>query len=162
MCSCHTHAMLQLSHTPPSHPHPPPPPHTHTHTTPHSLTDGLDVPNGTRHTPHVMTLFDRKVDLAKFAADTPLYVMCREWMSNNPDNTHTTRLTPSQDHSSTSQHLPPPTPLPMDKDGQEIRIDIPKPHPPISKSRDEMDKQIAEVRDCEHRLVHRTQNVYLL
>lgn len=33
---------------------------------------------------HVMTFFDRKVDLAQFNEDTPLYVMCREWMRNNP------------------------------------------------------------------------------
>lgn len=31
-----------------------------------------------------MTFFDRKVDLAQFDEDTPLYVMCREWMRNNP------------------------------------------------------------------------------
>ncbi len=31
-----------------------------------------------------MTLFDRKVDLAKFTPSTPLYVMCRDWMCNNP------------------------------------------------------------------------------
>lgn len=37
-----------------------------------------------RHIPHVMTLFDRKVDLAWFTDSTPLYVMCREWMRNNP------------------------------------------------------------------------------
>lgn len=33
---------------------------------------------------HVMTFFDRKVDLAQFDEDTPLYVMCREWMRNSP------------------------------------------------------------------------------
>ena len=32
-----------------------------------------------------MTLFDRKVDLARFTGGTSLYVMCREWMKNNPD-----------------------------------------------------------------------------
>jgi len=32
-----------------------------------------------------MTLFDRKVDLARFNHSTPLYVMCREWMCNNPE-----------------------------------------------------------------------------
>ena len=32
-----------------------------------------------------MTLFDRKVDLARFTHSTPLYVMCREWMCNNPE-----------------------------------------------------------------------------
>ena len=31
-----------------------------------------------------MTLFDRRVDLARFSEATPLYVMCREWMRNNP------------------------------------------------------------------------------
>ena len=30
-----------------------------------------------------MTLFDRKVDLARFTEDTSLYVMCRDWMKNN-------------------------------------------------------------------------------
>ena len=37
-----------------------------------------------RHIPHVMTLFDRRVDLARFSETTPLYVMCREWMRNKP------------------------------------------------------------------------------
>ena len=41
-----------------------------------------------RHTPHVMTLFDRKVDLARFTTTTPLYTMCRDWMSNDPNNLH--------------------------------------------------------------------------
>ena len=31
-----------------------------------------------------MTLFDRKVDLARFSETTPLYVMCRDWMRNKP------------------------------------------------------------------------------
>ncbi|XP_064399143.1 protein lin-37 homolog isoform X2 [Halichondria panicea] len=103
--------------------------------------DGYDLSNGVRYIPHVMTLFDRKVDLAKFSPETPLYVMCREWMSNNPDCTHATP--PSQCHL-TPHTLPPPTPLPMDKEGREVRIDIPKPHPPISKSREEMDNLIRE------------------
>ena len=89
-----------------------------------------------------MTLFDRKVDLAKFSPETPLYVMCREWMSNNPDCTH---VTPPSQCPLTPHTLPPPTPLPMDKEGREVRIDIPKPHPPISKSREEMDNLIREV-----------------
>ena len=46
-----------------------------------------------RHIPHVMTLFDRKVDLARFNDSTPLYVMCREWMCNNPEKLGTTVLT---------------------------------------------------------------------
>lgn len=33
---------------------------------------------------HVMTFFDRKVDLAQFASDHPLYIMCRAWMRNDP------------------------------------------------------------------------------
>ena len=33
---------------------------------------------------HVMTFFDRKVDLAQFPSDHPLYVMCRAWMRNDP------------------------------------------------------------------------------
>ena len=41
-------------------------------------------PIPTRHIPHVMTLFDRRVDLAMFSEVTPLYVMCREWMKNKP------------------------------------------------------------------------------
>ena len=90
-----------------------------------------------------MTLFDRKVDLAKFSPDTPLYVMCREWMSNNPECTHATP--PSQLCPLTPHTLPLPTPLPMDKEGREVRIDIPKPHPPISKSQEEMDNLIREV-----------------
>ena len=31
-----------------------------------------------------MTFFDRKVDLAQFPSDHPLYVMCRAWMRNDP------------------------------------------------------------------------------
>ena len=30
-----------------------------------------------------VTFFDQKVDLAQFTEDTPLYVMCREWMRNS-------------------------------------------------------------------------------
>nr|XP_039248189.1 protein lin-37 homolog [Styela clava] len=32
----------------------------------------------------VMKLFDRSVDLAQFSEDTPLYPICRAWMSNDP------------------------------------------------------------------------------
>ena len=31
-----------------------------------------------------MTFFDRKVDLAQFPPNHPLYVMCRAWMRNDP------------------------------------------------------------------------------
>ena len=37
-----------------------------------------------------MTFFDRKVDLAQFAPDDPLYVMCRTWMRNDPSNSEET------------------------------------------------------------------------
>jgi len=36
---------------------------------------------------YVIKLFDRRVDLAQFGADTPLYVMVREWMKNKPFTT---------------------------------------------------------------------------
>ncbi len=97
-----------------------------------------------------MTLFDRKVDLAKFTPDTPLYVMCREWMSNNPDCKHSTA---SQPHSLTTHTLPQPAPLVVDKHGHELRIDIPKPHPRISKSMQEFDDMIKKVNIVEA-LVH--------
>ena len=32
--------------------------------------------------PHIMYLFDRKIDLAEFDEGTPLYVLCRAWMRN--------------------------------------------------------------------------------
>lgn len=32
----------------------------------------------------VMKLFDRSVDLAQFSEDTPLYPICRAWMTNDP------------------------------------------------------------------------------
>eukprot|EP00731_Ephydatia_muelleri_P034085 Em0047g4a len=44
-----------------------------------------DTDAGDRHIPYVMTLFDRKVDIARFTEGTTLYVMCREWMKNNLD-----------------------------------------------------------------------------
>ena len=54
--------------------------------------------NSSRHIPHVMTLFDRKVDLARFNDSTPLYVMCREWMCNNPEKLGTAILTNGTTH----------------------------------------------------------------
>ena len=33
-------------------------------------------------TKHVMTVFDRSVDLAQFDMESPLYVICRAWMKN--------------------------------------------------------------------------------
>ena len=33
-----------------------------------------------------MKLFDRSVDLAQFQEGTPLYVMCRAWIKNEPHN----------------------------------------------------------------------------
>lgn len=33
---------------------------------------------------YIMKLFDRSVNLAKFADDTPLYSLCRAWMLNQP------------------------------------------------------------------------------
>ena len=41
---------------------------------------------------HVMTFFDRKVDLAQFAPDDPLYMMCRTWMRNDPSNSEETAV----------------------------------------------------------------------
>ena len=55
-----------------------------TSTTLSHLTPRPFNPSPTRHIPHVMTLFDRRVDLAMFSEATPLYVMCREWMKNKP------------------------------------------------------------------------------
>ncbi|CAI8001073.1 Protein lin-37 homolog [Geodia barretti] len=52
---------------------------------PRRVESDVDTRNGMgRHIPHVMTLFDRKVDLARFSETTPLYVMCRDWMRNKP------------------------------------------------------------------------------
>lgn len=123
------------------------------------FTDNIDETDEDRYIPHVMTLFDRKVDLAQFSMDTPLYVMCREWMTNNPhknnpsvDNDYGSLITT---HTSTLNHtvtpqtsltLPLPTPLPTDKEGSEVRIDIPKPHPPISTGIEEIEKHINEVK----------------
>ena len=108
------------------------------------------------HIPHVMTLFDRRVDLARFTLDTPLYVMCREWMSNNPQKAVALAATGSfhDNHqpltSKPHLHLHPntlplPTPLGRDADGRPIRLDIPKPHPPHTKTKEELDKVLREV-----------------
>lgn len=103
------------------------------------------------HIPHVMTLFDRRVDLARFSPDTPLYVMCREWMSNNPQKASVLNLVqdsvPSQQ--SLSPHYPntlaPPTPLSKDSKGVVIRLDIPLPHPPHTKDKQELDDVLYQV-----------------
>lgn len=111
------------------------------------------------HIPHVMTLFDRRVDLARFLPDTPLYVMCREWMWNCPHQlptssssgttTATTTTTTTQDGqlgkplpppSQTDVLLAPPDPLSRDAKGEPIRLDIPKPHRPHTKNQQELDE----------------------
>ena len=61
--------------------------------------------NSSRHIPHVMTLFDRKVDLARFNDSTPLYVMCREWMCNNPEKLGTAILTNGTTHNTMVRSL---------------------------------------------------------
>ena len=61
--------------------------------------------NFSRHIPHVMTLFDRKVDLARFNDSTPLYVMCREWMCNNPEKLGTAILTNGTTHNTMVRSL---------------------------------------------------------
>ena len=33
---------------------------------------------------YVIKLFDRRVDLAQFSTETPLYILVREWMKNKP------------------------------------------------------------------------------
>ncbi|RZF37803.1 hypothetical protein LSTR_LSTR007165 [Laodelphax striatellus] len=43
----------------------------------------VDVDQQFHHT-FVMKLFDRSVDLAQFAEETPLYPICRAWMANKP------------------------------------------------------------------------------
>ena len=35
---------------------------------------------------YLMKLFDRTVDLAIFNEDTPLYMVCRAWIRNQPQN----------------------------------------------------------------------------
>ncbi len=95
-----------------------------------------------------MTLFDRKVDLARFTQDTPLYVMCREWMWNNPSATTQT----NGDHSPSVggdllNPLTVPMPLSTGGNGKAIRLDI-----PVVSARDakevqqELDRKMLEVR----------------
>ena len=104
------------------------------------------------HIPHVMTLFDRRVDLALFSPDTPLYVMCRDWMSNNPlktassNSAHELRPSNKPLPSHYPNTLPLPAPLLRDKGGVVIRLDMPKPHPPHTKDRKELDTVLNEVR----------------
>lgn len=38
----------------------------------------------TQQASYIMKLFDRSVNLAKFTEETPLYPLCRAWMSNQP------------------------------------------------------------------------------
>ena len=94
------------------------------------------------HIPHVMTLFDRRVDLARFLPDTPLYVMCREWMWNSP---HRLPTVPDSNPSHQPHPFPPPTPLAQDPMGREIRLDIPKPHPPHTENQQELDGVLQRV-----------------
>lgn len=41
---------------------------------------------------HVMKLFDRSVDLARFSEETPVYVICRDWMRNLHPPTRPTKV----------------------------------------------------------------------
>lgn len=86
---------------------------------------------GERHFPHVMTLFDRKVDLARFTSATPLYVMCREWMCNNPEKLSHHPHTSTAHTLPTGTALPPPVPLECDSNGKVIRLDVPRPFSPV-------------------------------
>ena len=99
-----------------------------------------------------MTLFDRRVDLARFSPDTPLYVMCREWMSNNPQKIGSSET--SQDSNNTQNPPPsphpqntfaPPTPLEVDAKGNVIRLDIPKVLPSHTTNQKQLDKQFNRV-----------------
>lgn len=38
----------------------------------------------TMHQTYVMKLYDRSLDLARFKEDDPLYIICRDWLKNNP------------------------------------------------------------------------------
>ena len=98
-----------------------------------------------------MTMFDRRVDLARFTDSTPLYVMCRDWMRNKPQRrqqssgvfgkkvcmlssgttTHTTL-------SSLSLSLPPPLSLCLSVCSLSLSLSLsvspPHPHPPSHRS----------------------------
>ncbi|XP_078728715.1 protein lin-37 homolog [Lampetra fluviatilis] len=94
---------------------------------------------------YVMKLFDRSVDLARFNETTPLYPICRAWMSNNPghkdDGTGLTTITDSTENDNTGvteflngecvevSRLPPPTPAPTNENGVHINLRIPSPIP---------------------------------
>ena len=82
--------------------------------------------SSSRHIPHVMTLFDRKVDLARFTLDTPLYVMCREWMWNNPTAHAQNGIHASNGDTGQVNQLVSPTPLQRNPEsGKVVRLDIP-------------------------------------
>ena len=97
-----------------------------------------------RHIPHVMTLFDRRVDLARFTLVTPLYVMCREWMWNNPQKmSESNPQSPEPLVFGVPNMLSRPSPPEIHKDsGRVIRLDIPEPHPPHTTSRQQFIKEV--------------------
>lgn len=92
-----------------------------------------------------MTLFDRRVDLARFLPDTPLYVMCREWMWNSPHRLPVV-ADPAHDDAFHQPHpFAPPAPLERDAKGEVIRLDIPKPHPQHTENQQELDAILQQV-----------------
>jgi len=83
------------------------------------------IPTG-RHIPHIMTLFDRKVDLARFTLDTPLYIMCREWMWNNPSAHAQNKVQASNADLDQVNQLESPTPMERDlENGEWVRLEVP-------------------------------------
>lgn len=60
---------------------------------------------------YVMKLFDRSVDLAQFKEDSPLYPICRAWMTNQPKSVYSNHAMKSynEDDDEDSVQLPGPT-----------------------------------------------------
>ncbi|XP_018025773.1 protein lin-37 homolog [Hyalella azteca] len=89
----------------------------------------------------VVRIFDRSIDLAQFAADAPLYPICRAWLLNEPNAERGTGLTdlnagtPSPPEGADLPEvlsLPPPTPWgPEYADRLHPLIPAPLPAPPL-------------------------------
>lgn len=105
---------------------------------------------------YVLKLYDRSVDLAKFAPSTPLYPVCRAWIKNKPNSNNLPKslLSPSKtlkmeekmssvelkeeitedDKVPDVTELPMPEPMPKDDDGETVDTRIPSDLKPPKKS----------------------------
>lgn len=102
------------------------------------MDESISDTNQHKQNAYIIKLFDRSVDLAQFNSNTPLYPICRSWMRNNP-SFREAAFSPLSPHSIADEELadnmngneqdvhrlPPPTPSPVNSEGEPINLRIP-------------------------------------